>query len=89
MARDVLLAVFFLARDMLAASLFTLSFFCFPPQNVDVDSMESMFTSEGHLVIRAKVKGSENVQERTINISREEPAAGDKEKEPSSDKKKD
>ena len=47
-------------------------------QNVDVESMESMFTNEGHLVVRAKIKGSEDIPERTINITREAPPGGDK-----------
>ena len=47
-------------------------------QNVDVESMESMFTNEGHLVVRAKIKGSEDIPERTINITREGPPSGDK-----------
>ena len=40
--------------------------------------MESMFTNEGHLVVRAKIKGSEDIPERTINITREAPPGGDK-----------
>ena len=37
--------------------------------------MESMITSDGDLVVRAKVKadGASKPQERTINIQREEP----------------
>ena len=38
-----------------------------------MDTIESTFTNEGQLIIRGRVKGAENVTERTINIEREAP----------------
>ena len=39
-------------------------------QNVDAESIESLYSGDA-LVIRGKVKGSENVQERVIDIKAE------------------
>ena len=46
---------------------------------MESDTIESLLTSDGHLVITGKVKGSENIHERTINIERE-PVKTDSEK---------
>nr|UQK61710.1 small heat shock protein [Eunice torquata] len=50
------------------------------PENVETESFESQLTTDGFLVIKGKVKGAEDVTERVINITREEPAPA---KEPS------
>ena len=44
---------------------------------MEIDSIESMFTNDGHLVVKGKVKGSEDIPERTINITREAPPSGE------------
>ncbi len=57
-------------------------------QNVDVDTVESLFTSDGYLVVRAQVKGAENVRERKIHINREAPAEAEKPDSGAGDEKK-
>ena len=47
-----------------------------------------MFTNDGHLVVKGKVKGSEDIPERTINITHEAPSSGEAQKPPSGEGKK-
>ncbi len=46
-------------------------------QDVDPESLESLLTNEGHLVVRGKVKGAEDIKERTIDIQKEAGEAKD------------
>lgn len=43
------------------------------PEDVDGETMETILTHEGALIVRAKVKGAENNEGRTLNIQREAP----------------
>ena len=47
-----------------------------------------MLTNDGHLVVKGKVKGSEDIPERTINITREAPPSGEAQKPSSGEGKK-
>ena len=42
-------------------------------QNVETEEIESVLTHDGYLVVRAKVKGADDIKERVINIQKEEP----------------
>jgi len=62
--------------DSLVSRQFTRQFAI--PENVESECIESLLTSDGQLVIKGVVTGKENVQERVVNIAREEPAKEEK-----------
>nr|UQK61738.1 small heat shock protein [Phascolopsis gouldii] len=51
------------------------------PENVEMEEFQSLLTNDGHLVVRAKVEGAEEIKERVIDIQKEEPKEDEKTKE--------